>query len=127
MKKLASPVLASWFLLAACGGENLTPTVLDDELAIELSPNGDVRRGSNTFTLTLSSPSGAVTADTIVVDPQMPAMGHGSSVTPKVVAESGGRYRIEEVVFTMPGTWDVHVRVSADERESERTFRYEVP
>lgn len=128
---VSSSTLASFTLAACGGGGDAAPTstagVSDGEVEIALSSSAAVRRGSNTFTLALSDRAGAVTAETIAVDPQMPSMGHGSSVTPRVTAQSAGLYRVEDVVFTMPGTWDVHVRITVEGRESARTFRYEIP
>ena len=39
--------------------------------------------------------------------PWMPAMGHGTSVTPTIVETSPGTYDLENLVLFMPGTWQV--------------------
>ena len=41
------------------------------------------------------------------VVPWMPAMGHGTSVTPTVVETSPGVYEIQNLVLYMPGTWQI--------------------
>jgi len=41
----------------------------------------------------------------LTVVPEMPAMGHGTSVVPTVVAEGGGIYVVSNVDVFMPGTW----------------------
>lgn len=39
----------------------------------------------------------------------MPAHGHGSHVTPKITPLGGGAYRVDDVLFTMPGAWELLV------------------
>ena len=41
------------------------------------------------------------------VVPWMPAMGHGTSVTPTVVESAPGVYDLENLVLFMPGTWQI--------------------
>lgn len=41
------------------------------------------------------------------VVPWMPAMGHGTSVTPTVVESAPGIYDLDNLVLFMPGTWQV--------------------
>jgi hypothetical protein len=48
----------------------------------------------------------------------MPAHGHGSSSTPHATeAEEPGHYRISDVVFEMPGRWEVLIDVTAPEAD----------
>ena len=39
--------------------------------------------------------------------PWMPAMGHGTSVTPTVVETAPGIYDLQNLVLFMPGTWQI--------------------
>jgi hypothetical protein len=61
----------------------------------------------------------------VMLTPWMPAHGHG---TPDVEAheEQPGVYVTEEVWFNMPGIWDLHVHVDAEER-GELIATVEVP
>lgn len=52
----------------------------------------------------------AMTNYTIEIEPEMPAMGHGSPNNVNPVHESMGHY-IGEVNFTMTGEWLVHVTI----------------
>lgn len=44
------------------------------------------------------------------VVPWMPAMGHGTSVTPTVVETAPGIYDLENLVLFMPGTWQIRTQ-----------------
>lgn len=61
----------------------------------------------------------------VMLTPWMPAHDHG---TPEVQAheEEPGVYVTEEVWFNMPGIWDLHVHVDAEER-GELIATVEVP
>jgi hypothetical protein len=55
----------------------------------------------------------------VSVTPWMPAMRHGSSVVPTVVAQGeGGRYRIENLSLTMAGAWELQVAVAGASEDS---------
>jgi hypothetical protein len=56
----------------------------------------------------------------------MPAMGHGTSVTPTVSAEGGGDYRIDDVDFFMPGLWELRTQMTGA-REDEVAPSFQVP
>lgn len=63
--------------------------------------------------------------DSIKVTPWMPSMGHGSAPTviQKVVDANGqpvkGTYRVSRVFFTMGGTWEVQVQLTAPNGQVE--------
>jgi hypothetical protein len=61
----------------------------------------------------------------VMLSPWMPAHGHG---TPDVEAheQEPGVYVTDEVWFNMPGIWDLHVHVDAEER-GELIATVEVP
>jgi hypothetical protein len=58
-------------------------------------------------------------AELIAVDAQMPEHKHGMNYRPTIVSMSDGRYRVEGMVFHMPGRWEISIDVRAGE-ESER-------
>ena len=41
------------------------------------------------------------------VTPFMPGHGHGTSATPSVTAAGDGVYEVENIVYTMPGHWEL--------------------
>jgi hypothetical protein len=59
------------------------------------------------------------------LSPWMPAHGHGSAEV-EAFEEEPGVYVAEDVWFNMPGIWDLHVHVDAEER-GELIATVEVP
>ncbi|MEO1108983.1 MAG: hypothetical protein AAFX90_13795 [Pseudomonadota bacterium] len=45
------------------------------------------------------------------VDAIMPAHRHGMNYTPKVTALGGGAFRVDDMLFHMPGLWELQVDV----------------
>jgi len=58
-------------------------------------------------------------AELVAVDAQMPEHRHGMNYRPTIVALGEGRYRVDGMVFHMPGRWEISLDVRAGE-ESER-------
>lgn len=58
-------------------------------------------------------------AELVAVDAQMPEHKHGMNYRPTIVSLGNGRYRVEGMVFHMPGRWEISMDVRAGE-ESER-------
>jgi len=67
----------------------------------------------------LTSLAGDKPAELIAVDAQMPEHKHGMNYRPTIVSMGDGRYRVEGMVFHMPGRWEISIDVRAGE-ESER-------
>ena len=53
------------------------------------------------------------------VDAEMPVHRHGMNYRPTIVSLGDGRYRVDGMVFHMPGRWELAIDVRAGE-ESER-------
>ena len=62
----------------------------------------------------------------VVVDPQMPSMGHGSTEEAVVEALGEGRYDAFPVTLFMPGDWEVTVRATTAEDQGTRAFAVNV-
>ncbi|CAN5728394.1 hypothetical protein BH11PSE3_BH11PSE3_11930 [soil metagenome] len=58
-------------------------------------------------------------AELVAIDANMPDHRHGMNYRPTIVAAGEGRYRVEGMVFHMPGRWEINMDVRAGE-ESER-------
>ncbi|MBM3646455.1 MAG: hypothetical protein FJX11_01555 [Alphaproteobacteria bacterium] len=58
-------------------------------------------------------------AELVAVDAQMPEHRHGMNYRPTIVSLGDGRYRVDGMVFHMPGRWEISMDVRAGE-ESER-------
>lgn len=70
---------------------------------------------------------GEVVADAAIsVEPWMPAHGHGSPETPSVMEMSAGNYHVTNIVYSMPGTWDLRIDVDTGEVSDRFVVTYEV-
>jgi hypothetical protein len=58
--------------------------------------------------------------------PWMPAHEHGSSNKPIITYLGKGKYRIEEITFTMPGDWDVYLKIQDGGNEDSVVFNVPV-
>jgi hypothetical protein len=58
-------------------------------------------------------------AELVAIDAQMPEHKHGMNYRPTIVSLGNGRYRVDGMVFHMPGRWELAIDVRAGE-ESER-------
>ncbi len=58
-------------------------------------------------------------AELVAVDAQMPEHRHGMNYRPTIVSLGNGRYRVDGMVFHMPGRWELNLDVR-DGEESER-------
>ncbi len=72
----------------------------------------------------LRTASGAAVAGAhIGIDGGMPQHGHGFPTQPRVTRELGnGRYLLEGVKFSMPGWWEIKLKVDAASGYDEVTF-----
>jgi hypothetical protein len=99
--------------------------LVSEDAAFEahLTPDPDPPvTGDNTIAMHLMDPDGEpISGATVTVEPWMPAHGHGSSEEPVVEASAdmAGMYTISNVVFTMPGHWEVRIDV-AHQGDSDR-------
>ncbi|WP_319546338.1 hypothetical protein [Ruegeria conchae] len=46
----------------------------------------------------------------------MPAHQHGMNYTPKVTALDGGTFRVDDMLFHMPGLWELQVDVDINDQ-----------
>jgi hypothetical protein len=88
----------------------------DAEIAYRWQP--DVLKVGQFFTMDViacRTPGGAL--QTIVVDAQMPAHGHGMNYRPTAVASGPSQFRVSGLMLHMPGRWHLTVDlVEADHR-----------
>jgi hypothetical protein len=60
----------------------------------------------------------------VTVTPWMPEMGHGAKEEPKVMERGGGLYSAENVDISMPGLWELRVKVRAEGGEDTAVFSF---
>jgi hypothetical protein len=70
--------------------------------------------------LSITETSGNTPVDglTLVIKPWMPQMKHGTSVTPTVMAEGGGKYLVTGLYLFMPGIWELQTALSGAKTDS---------
>jgi len=77
--------------------------------------------------LTLLDTGGVALAGAkIKATPWMPAMGHGSPKVPVVVDDGGGHYTITNLLFSMPGKWQLRVDVTTADSQDRFTLAYTI-
>lgn len=121
-------VLAST-LASACGGDDAssssTATFPVDPLVTVTSQQGKLRlaawtspeqppsRGTLTVRLLVTDVATGAPVDGLTLDisPEMPSMGHGTPVVPKVRASGNGVYLASDVSLFMAGAWDLRTNV----------------
>ncbi|MDI1476993.1 FixH family protein [Polyangium sp. y55x31] len=122
--------------LAACGGAEQASGSPDQEsiglrgaLEFKLVPEAPIMQGENDLRLTLhDAATGAVIEGaSIEVTAIMPAMGHEATDAPAIEEAGGGAYAVRGLALSMPGRWDVHVRVEHQGTTDEVHFYYDVP
>jgi hypothetical protein len=87
------------------------------EVALFSSPTDKPMRGDNHVRLEVLPEN----EDDVTVTPSlvtfMPAMGHGSGVTPKLTEIEEPLYTFEDVVLNMPGRWELRVRLEGEDQD----------
>jgi hypothetical protein len=59
---------------------------------------------------------------TVAVDAEMPEHRHGMNLRPVVTLVTPGRFRVQGMLFHMPGGWDIHVDVTTAVALERATF-----
>lgn len=63
---------------------------------------------------------------TLSVDAGMPSHGHGMLRVPRVVPGEAGRFVVEDLLFHMPGPWELYLDVARDGIAERAQFSLEV-
>jgi len=88
-------------------------------IEVRTAPTQPPGRGQSALAYTITGAGGTpVDGLTLTVVPWMPDMGHGSSITPSVSAQSGGHYLISDVDLVMPGLWEMRTTVAGPSEDS---------
>jgi hypothetical protein len=103
-------------------------TVMSDagKLRVELTTPESLVVGNDQIEMLVTNMADGSPLDgmTVGVVPYMPAMGHGTSVTPTVTAEGGGKYLVTNLYLFMPGTWELETSFSGPMSDhAEPTFQ----
>jgi subtilisin family serine protease len=103
-------------------------TVMSDagKLRVELTTAESLVVGNDQIEMLVTNMADGSPLDgmTVGVVPYMPSMGHGTSVTPTVTAEGGGKYLVTNLYLFMPGTWELETSFSGPMSDhAEPTFQ----
>lgn len=117
-----SSFVALALALAACGGQapdaaasGTTHETIGEkgQMLFAVTPTQPVAAGANAFRVCVQSAAGApMQHATLTVDAWMPAMGHGSPVGARISDAGAGCHQVDDVMFTMGGTWIVRCRAT---------------
>lgn len=123
-------VLAVLVLLqsAACGSTDPEASrgvvVTTSSLRATYTTDTEPVVGANDITLSLSTTADvAVTDAAITAEPWMIAHGHGSPEAPSVVELGNGDYSIENVVFSMPGAWELRTSIALESTDEIQVLK----
>jgi hypothetical protein len=107
----------------ACALEQGTRIELNDRLTLDYRVEQRPIEVARHFALLLlfCRDRAPVAVDGLRVDATMPAHGHGMNYRAEVGPRPGGGYRVEGLLFHMPGAWQVTVDFTLDGR------RHKVP
>ncbi len=108
-----------------CGSDDETkttqaPSAMSEsgtyEVAIDPNTWSDAV-GETSFQMTFSDADGRVHVTAVAVDPFMPMHGHGSTKTPTTMMEGHGIWFAKNVLYTMPGGWELHIKAQIHDTE----------
>jgi len=87
----------------------------------EIQASGRIAQGSNTFDVTFDPTS----TELVGANAFMPVHGHGTARA--TVTQVPGGYRVENVILSMPGLWDVTLDVRVEGHTDALEFTVDVP
>jgi hypothetical protein len=128
-----SGLLYAGLALTACGSapnaNTGAQTLMSDtgryRLVVTSDPSPPIR-GVNAVTYFVEDGAGtSLDGLGLQVVPWMPAHGHGTSVTPEIQPEGGGKYIVGNVLFFMPGTWELRTTFTTSGDHAAPSF--EIP
>ena len=75
---------------------------------------------------TVQSIAGTKIPGQVAVNADMPSHGHGMNTKPRLTALGDGRWRVEGMLFHMPGAWEIYVYVGRDQAMERAVFPVEL-
>ena len=93
--------------------DTLFETTEKGEFSLEvLLPDEGIEMGFNKIDIIIHDKNDRdITGADILVTPWMPSMDHGVKEKPVVSERGGGLYAVSNLVFSMTGQWEIHVKV----------------
>lgn len=132
---LSQVLLVATLIMCGCGGNSSEPPKPDVLRTSVTSPSGyevtytpqpDPIPLNDHFSIevTVVAPDRSVDLKdlSINVDAGMPSHGHGINTAPNVQASGDGRFKIDGLLFHMPGEWELYVDVILGPVRERATF-----
>ncbi|MEJ7731537.1 MAG: FixH family protein [Polyangiaceae bacterium] len=132
----------TWLLAAACcapfagcssadGGEAEVESAVGARgvMRFTATPEDTLVEGANRFHVEIVSVEGdaPIAGAALNAHVTMRSMGHDAPGAPEVSELDHGDYRVDEVIFTMPGLWELRLEAETDADYDEVAFLFEVP
>jgi hypothetical protein len=97
-------------------------------LEFTVTPGAEPFEGVNSFRVDLrdAATDAPFAGASLQVTPVMRSMGHEAPGERVVDEQAEGSYGVENVVFSMPGAWDMRLRAARGDVFDEAVFLYEV-
>ena len=124
----AVALLAALPLLIACGPGELVQQVATDDWEVELRVTPAPIPVNQHFEAEISVRGRAdgELPGSVNVDADMPAHGHGMNTAPRLTSLGEGRWRVEGLLFHMPGSWELYVDVGEGQQLQRAAFPVEL-
>jgi hypothetical protein len=92
-------------------------------------PESDLVEGPNRFRVSVRDADTDEPLDgaELSAEAVMRSMGHDAPDSPAISELAPGAYQLDDVVFTMPGLWELRLAASTDAIYDEAGFLFEVP
>lgn len=129
-------VLAVALVVAGCGdvddseGDHQDGPVVSEQGLYHAHVTADPstpETGENTLMMHVMTPEGqGVEGLRLSVEPWMPAHGHGSPEVPEVEENGDGMYTVTNLVYSMPGRWEVRIDIDDGEVSDSIVLKYSV-
>lgn len=75
---------------------------------------------------TVRAADGAKVPEQVAVNADMPSHGHGMNTKPRLTALGAGRWRVEGMLFHMPGAWEIYVYIGRKATMERAVFPVEL-
>ncbi|MEJ2697667.1 MAG: FixH family protein [Candidatus Sulfobium sp.] len=120
-------ILVSGFFLT--GFKKIQATTENGVFDISVEVPDSVKVGRNAMELSVvDKKTGAAGGGKLKIEaaPWMPVHQHGSSEAPVIKEKGKDRYLIERLNFTMPGEWEVYIRINDGNKEDTAVITVDV-
>ena len=123
------------YALSGCTFDGQTSATLERSTQTEdghfdltlVAKEAGVAVGNNAYLLTVT-PRNMLLANemSVQVKPWMPDHGHGSDRPPRIQDNGGYEFALDNVVYTMPGFWELRMTISTEDITDAAVFELDI-